>query len=97
MLYLGENFSKGAFLTVSNCNSEQKCCQASALFVNCSMQNLLQMGLRTSVCKTLPPDFVVPKAHQSDRSYVCELSGPSFDSLLTNLTVGGHMEDPKNH
>ena len=50
-----------------------------------------------SVCETLPPDFVAPEAHQNDCSYVCELSGPSFDSLLTNLTVGGYMEDPRNH
>lgn len=26
-------------------------------------------------CETLLPDVVAPKAHQNDRSYVCELSG----------------------
>ena len=37
------------------------------------------------VCETLMPDVVAPEAHQSDRSYVRELSGPTFDSLLKNL------------
>ena len=29
----------------------------------------------------LMPDVVVPEAHQNDCSYVCELSGPTFDSV----------------
>ena len=37
------------------------------------------------VCETLLPDVVAPEAHQNDHSYVCELSGPTFDSLCKNL------------
>ena len=36
------------------------------------------------VFKTLMPDVVVPEAHQNDHSYVCELSGPTFDLLCNN-------------
>ena len=37
------------------------------------------------VCETMMTDVVVPEAHQNDRSYVHELSGPTFDSLCNNL------------
>ena len=36
------------------------------------------------VCETLMLD-VVPEANQNDRSYVCELSRPTFDSLCKIL------------
>ena len=35
--------------------------------------------------KTLMPDVMVPEAHQNNHSYVCELSGLTFDSLHNNL------------
>ena len=31
------------------------------------------------------PDVMASEAHQNDHSYVCELSGPTFDSLNKNL------------
>ena len=31
------------------------------------------------------PDVVAPEAHQYDCSYVCEFSGPTFDSLHKDL------------
>ena len=37
------------------------------------------------VCEALLPDVMVPETHQNDCSYVCELSGPSFNSLHKNL------------
>ena len=37
------------------------------------------------VCEALLPDVMVPETHQNDRSYVSELSGPSFNSLHKNL------------
>ena len=36
-----------------------------------------------SLTESLMPDVVVP-AHQNDRSYVRELSGPTFNSLCDN-------------
>ena len=39
------------------------------------------------VCETFLPDVVAPEAHQNDRSYVHELSGPTFDSLHKNWIV----------
>ena len=41
------------------------------------------------MCKTLLPDVVVPEVHQNDRSYVCELSGPTFGSLLKIFSIMG--------
>ena len=32
------------------------------------------------------PDVVAPEGHQNDRSYVSELSGPTFDPLHKNLS-----------
>ena len=37
------------------------------------------------MCETLMPVVMVPEAHQNNRSYVCELSRPTFESLLNNL------------
>ena len=37
------------------------------------------------VCETTLPDVMASEAHQNDRSYLCELSGPTFDSLHKNL------------
>ena len=36
------------------------------------------------MCEPLMPDVVAPEAHQNDRSYVRELSGPT-DPLRKNL------------
>ena len=38
--------------------------------------------LRTGVCKTLMPDAVASEAHQNDRSYVREVSGPRGGQTL---------------
>ena len=48
------------------------------------------------VYEPLMPDVVAPEAHQNDRSYLSELSGPTFGSISTNFMVGGYTEDPKN-
>ena len=47
------------------------------------------------MCKNLMPDVVVPEAYQNDRSYVCVLSGLTFDPLCKNLAcmVGSYTED----
>ena len=37
------------------------------------------------MCETLMPDVMVPEAHQSNWSYVRELSGLTFNSLCKNL------------
>ena len=47
------------------------------------------------MCEPLMPDVVAPEAHQNDRSYLSELSGPTFDSIRTNFMVGGYMQEPK--
>ena len=42
------------------------------------------------------PDVVAPEAHQNNHSFVCELSGPTFNSLHKNfMVVGSYMEDLK--
>ena len=51
----------------------------------------------TGVCETLMSDVVMPEAHQKDRSYVSELSGPTFDPLRIKLQHGGRLhEGPQN-
>ena len=48
---------------------------------------------RLCVCKTLAPEV-----HQNGCSYVCELSGLTFDSLHKDLSmVGCYTDNPKNH
>ena len=37
------------------------------------------------MCETLMPVVMAPEAHQNNHSYVCELSGPTLESLLNNL------------
>ena len=37
------------------------------------------------MCKTALLDIMAPEAHQNDRSYIREFSGPTFDSLHKNL------------
>ena len=37
------------------------------------------------MCETLLPDVVASEVHQNDCSYVCELSGPTLDSLRKNF------------
>ena len=34
------------------------------------------------MCETLLPDIVAPEVDQNDRSFVRELSGPTFDSQI---------------
>ena len=41
------------------------------------------------------PDVVAPEAHQNDRSYLSELSGPTFESICTNFMVGGYQKTNK--
>ena len=46
-----------------------------------------------SLTESLMPDVVAP-AHQNDRSYVRELSGPTFNSLCDNSAmVGGRLHE----
>ena len=57
---------------------------------------MLRTRLRTGVCKTLMPDVVAPEAHQNDRSYVRELSRPTFDFTTQQFSmVGSCTEDLK--
>ena len=59
---------------------------------------MLRTRLQTGVCETLRPDVVAPEAHQNYRSYVRELSGPTFDSTTQEFSmVGGYTEDFKSH
>ena len=43
-----------------------------------------ERGYRQLCVETLLPDVVAPDMHQNDCSYVCELSGPTFDYLCKN-------------
>ena len=50
---------------------------------------------RNSVCGTLLPDVVALEEHQNDRSYVRELTWPTFDSLCKNLARWVVTRGPK--
>ena len=50
-------------------------------YMNFVPQTKNAMRLLMGVCKTLMPDVVAPEVHRNDRSHVCELSGPTFDSI----------------
>ena len=49
------------------------------------------------MCETLMPDVVVPETHQKDRSYVREISEPTYFRFTTQecSMVGGYTEDLK--
>ena len=45
------------------------------------------------VCETLMLDALAPETQQNNRSYVCELSGPTFDLVCNFSMVGGYTKD----
>ena len=44
-----------------------------------------EWGHGRGVCEPLMPDVVAPEVQQNDRSYIRELSGPTFDPLHKNF------------
>ena len=44
-----------------------------------------ERGHGRGVCEPLMPDVVGPEVQQNDRSYIRELSGPTFDPLHKNF------------
>ena len=54
---------------------------------------------RTGVCEPLMPGVMAPKVHKNNRSYICELSGPTFRFTMQEFSmVGGYTRRTlKNH
>ena len=55
------------------------------------MNFVLQAKNAVNKAEPLMPDVAAPEAHQNDRSYLSELSEPTFDSICTNFMVGGWL------